>query len=127
MIGRPRTWTDPRLAEARRLYVEQGLTAAQTAAHLGVTERAIKSLAGKQRWARPRAHWLLNVAAGARATHCGRVRPPASGKQRRPMPPHLSRWTGWFLAAGWPPREVAQLFRLDPKILSTILSAREAA
>lgn len=111
------SWTAERLALAKALYVDQGLSDSVTGVRLGVSGRAIRAVAHKRGWTRDETHWAANVGAAAVATHTGRIRPKGSGRPARERDERLPTWTGWFLEAGWRPREVAGLFGVDPSSL----------
>ena len=78
-------WTDDILRDARRLYVEQGLSATESARRLGVTRSALIGKAHRMGWAAERDPQLAiaNQVRGGRAL-ARALRPP---RPDVPLPP----------------------------------------
>lgn len=132
-------WTDERLAEAKRLFADEGKTAEETAEIIGCGEGGIRSLARRRGWKRNPEHVRANLARNLRnLRNQGASREPrdlqpvasADGRKiylvpKRAAPKHAARRAGlpqrkrrfvqWFLDADWAPAEVAELFDCRPE------------
>lgn len=92
-------WSDARVALARRLYIEQGLSAAETARILGdCSKNAVIGLAHRQGWRREAKVARANMGRVARAKQAAKPR-PAAAPRPQPKPQfqsggELAPWVG---------------------------------
>ena len=79
-------WTDDVLRAARRLYVEEGLSATESARRLGVTRSALIGKSHRMGWAAERDPQLAiaNQVRGGRAVARALLPPPGRGCSARP-------------------------------------------
>src|SRR5579885_2106341 len=77
---------DSRKAEARRLYLEEGLTQAEIAQRFGVARRTIERYAKEEDWgAQKRARTVVPIAEAKSKTQPQPVNIPAPTPHREPM------------------------------------------
>lgn len=109
-MKRPRTasigfnWTADAEATLRRLYQDPNVTCAHIAQRIGngCTDRAVVRKAAALKLSSPRRH-KPGPRNWSQALRIERV------------PEAKRRFVGWFINAGWPPREVVRLFDLSPE------------